>query len=1526
MDNEPPDPGGGYPTTTVPVDLNGSNRKRRPDVDINPQAKKSSSSALETPSIQLTYVHPDYDKGKNKYSSNDVAPFVVHVCRHEAGANTGAVLRPIQFGHFLHKNNIKNVVMDGIKRVGRNRVSIEFKTAEHANAFLDHSALPAGGYIAAIPVFSVSRMGIIREVPVEWSMEELVENIEVPNGVGKVVRARRLSRKSYNENNNPIWIPTQSVVLTFSGQKLPPRVFCFFTSLPVETYILPTIQCNNCCRFGHVKAQCRSKPRCFKCSQMHEGETCSVQSLSCLFCSGAHAANDNSCPEHSRQKAIKLVMSQESISYLEASARFPQETWLRPGTSFRLPGYVCLRDDRSDGKAGSAILVSRKCTYSFIPTSPHSDSLNVVVVRVLNVSFVSVYIPVPSSSVLSEFESILSSLTPPIVVLGDFNCHHMSWGSYFSDSLSLLLLDLFDEYNLVVLNDGSPTRRVSPLQNPKSAVDLSLSSCNISAQFSWSIFSDSFGSDHFPILISFTHTPSPSMINYPSRQTFKLANAEWSQFANITDQQIRQIPPVSVDNVHELYSDFKNVLLNSAKKTVPIKKRNFYRISSPPWWDSECTIACRRRKEAERLYSASMSLENYLNYKHIAAQVKRLLAQKKKNRWLEFCESLSPSSHPSLVWRNIKKFRGSFAPNDSPMTNDISLWLDSFSQKLAPPSAPSLEECRVFLSPPLTPLSEFDRPFSLEEFQLVLNSLKDSSPGVDGIPYSFVVRSGPDTQRTCLNFLNSIFQSEIPPEEWGTQIIVPILKPGKPGNDPSSYRPIALSSTLAKILEHLIKNRLEWIVENSDILSKTQFGFRKGRSTVDSLSIFISDIRIAFSKKESLVGVFLDMSSAYDNVLLPVLRQKMLHLSLPVKIVNYVCNYLSTRSIIVNYQNSTLPPRKVWKGLPQGSVLSPLLYNIYTNDLDLSVSSFCNVLQYADDVSLYISGMDILECSNRLNSSIYYLNEWLNRHGLSISTEKSSVVVFSRKRSIPNVIIASDNRVFPVRDNVKFLGVYLDSRMTGSQHINHVLNKSEKNVNILRSLSGVWWGSHPYTQKLLYNSLVRSYFDYGSFLLEPCNKTCLKMLDRVQSKSLRIIIGAMKSSPINAMQVECVDPPLHIRRQYLADRFIFKTLQDSQHPLIRKLSLLSQLTSSSNYWCHKDIPCLLKSYLKFTSLPCPVAQFRLNPLYATPFSSVVFSPKIILDLPINKDSMVANSQFNSIMNRQFKDWLLIYTDASKLSELDCVGVAVWIPKVNVILNYRLPPISSVFTGEVLAILEALRFVESHRLDKSIIITDSKSALLAITSNQFRSKSRFPLILEIKHVLFNLNNNKIQVELAWIPSHCGIVGNENVDLYAKEATRSGGLSQFKVYCQDIIPLAKIRLTSVWNELWMQSSRTTGKHYADIQRQIPIKPWFFKYYKAPKYVCSTICRLRLGHSCNPVFLAKIRIRDSSLCECGLDEGSPEHIFFSCSQNVSSLYNFLPPVIPRPTDFKSVLSFVHTPFVDTLCAFIVENNIRL
>ncbi|KPJ08667.1 hypothetical protein RR48_03773 [Papilio machaon] len=205
------------------------------------------------------------------------------------------------------------------------------------------------------------------------------------------------------------------------------------------------------------------------------------------------------------------------------------------------------------------------------------------------------------------------------------------------------------------------------------------------------------------------------------------------------------IPLINPDNVLSSYVFFRNALLSSATKSIPLKNSARCKIPSPPWWDSECTQACQSRSEAEDAYAAAMTSENFISYQRIAAKTVRLLSEKKRSGWLRFCEELSPISPPSHVWKNLRRFRCSYSSRSND-TNDPSDWIDHFSCRLAPPSVPSLEETSPSaLSSNST--DDFDSPFSWEELSAVLESLSDSSPGIDGIP-SGTNSSSPTPERT----------------------------------------------------------------------------------------------------------------------------------------------------------------------------------------------------------------------------------------------------------------------------------------------------------------------------------------------------------------------------------------------------------------------------------------------------------------------------------------------------------------------------------------------------------------------------------------------------------------------------------------------------------------------------------------------------------------------------------------------------------------------------------------------------------
>lgn len=311
----------------IPMDIqsSGESRKRPRDNKVEDSSIPKKTIINPASSTQHVYTVPQFQQPKDlRFDETDLGPFVVHVTRLVSDPTSGSSMRLLKLAQMLFKNKVSGINSEGIKSIGRNKASIEFKTAKDGNDFLDGSFLSINKFEAKIPVFQVTRMGIIKGIPTEWSMEELVDALNCPPGCGPVLKARRLNRKTYVDNK-PIWVPSQTVSITLKGKLIPKKIYCFNAAIAVESYQLPSIQCLACCRFGHIQTACRSKLRCFKCSQPHSGSSCPIieAEATCVFCSGRHFAIDKRCPEHGRQKLIKTLVSDENISYNEAAARVP---------------------------------------------------------------------------------------------------------------------------------------------------------------------------------------------------------------------------------------------------------------------------------------------------------------------------------------------------------------------------------------------------------------------------------------------------------------------------------------------------------------------------------------------------------------------------------------------------------------------------------------------------------------------------------------------------------------------------------------------------------------------------------------------------------------------------------------------------------------------------------------------------------------------------------------------------------------------------------------------------------------------------------------------------------------------------------------------------------------------------------------------------------------------------------------------------------------------------------------------------
>lgn len=392
-------------------------------------------------------------------------------------------------------------------------------------------------------------------------------------------------------------------------------------------------------------------------------------------------------------------------------------------------------------------------------------------------------------------------------------------------------------------------------------------------------------------------------------------------------------------------------------------------------------------------------------------------------------------------------------------------------------------------------------------------------------------------------------------------------KPGK-----STYRPISLSSCLCKTMERLVVNRLTWWLEYYSLLPPSQYGFRKQRSCVDNLSILYGDVLLAFARGEVASALFLDIQSAYDTVLPHILAERLTRLGVPPRTRVFIHSVVSDRLLTCRF-GELEEVRRVHRGLPQGSVLSPLLYALYVIPLEEACPGECRILQYADDVCVYSiqpsgeAGVRVLEMCIRRIASV------LGDLGLELSIPKTQLCVFSKNnralkvRSYVGQELRYRRRAYTMDvlgtcvsslSVVTFLGMTFQSDLRWEAHVQRLETRCSQALRTIRCLGKTWWGSDPRLLLRVYRATIRSRLDYGSFLLHNLNRNLSTRLDKVQLRAVRACLGYRQSTPINVILAEAREPPLFLRSRYLALNYLSRVATNENHrlwPLLQDLQV-----------------------------------------------------------------------------------------------------------------------------------------------------------------------------------------------------------------------------------------------------------------------------------------------------------------------------------------------------------------------------------
>ena len=398
--------------------------------------------------------------------------------------------------------------------------------------------------------------------------------------------------------------------------------------------------------------------------------------------------------------------------------------------------------------------------------------------------------------------------------------------------------------------------------------------------------------------------------------------------------------------------------------------------------------------------------------------------------------------------------------------------------------------------------------------------------------------------RSCtlliLQLFNSLWAKGILMPAWKHSIVIPVKKPGQSPHNDDSYRPIALTSVLCKTMERIIVNRLTWYIDKHHLLNDNQAGFRSCRSTIDQLLRLHTDANQGLKCKKTTLAVFIDFSKAFDLLWREGLLYKLRKKGITGNTYAWIADFMSKRTMQMRVEATLSTVKEVEMGTPQGSVLSPLLFLLMVSDFPETVGIKTSL--FADDGAIWKTGRKVNLLHSAIQEQLKNISKWCDMWGFIINAKKTVSICFTRstkQSKLPIELAVKAETVEHVR-SAKFLGLIFDSKLTWTAHVAYIAERCGNKINLMRMLTGRKWGCSKKSLLSIYKALVRSVLDYGSEIFYTATDTAMKKLDAIQAKCLRICCGALTSSPIHALQNECGEMPLHLRRDELLMRHAIK--------------------------------------------------------------------------------------------------------------------------------------------------------------------------------------------------------------------------------------------------------------------------------------------------------------------------------------------------------------------------------------------------
>ena len=494
--------------------------------------------------------------------------------------------------------------------------------------------------------------------------------------------------------------------------------------------------------------------------------------------------------------------------------------------------------------------------------------------------------------------------------------------------------------------------------------------------------------------------------------------------------------------------------------------------------------------------------------------------------------------------------------------------------------------------------------FSNEGIEKLLLELDtNKAPGPDRIPCYILKHCASEISPILRIIFEQSLSTSSVPKDWLTANITAIYKKGD-RSSPANYRPISLTSVCCKVMEHIIYHSIMEHLQHNNILTENQHGFRRGFSCQTQLISVIEDVLHAMDNRDQVDLILLDFAKAFDKVPHQRLLSKLLYYRIDNTVYNWIKVWLTQRSQCVQIDGVTSNVVSVKSGVPQGTVLGPLMFLLYINDISDNISSSLRL--FADDCLMY-RVIKSAEDVHRLQNDLDVLAQWASLWQMNFNTDKCIVLKCSRNCSLLNSGYTLNGHILGVMEQHSYLGVILQSRLSWLPHINTIINKASKTLNFIkRNL----YKCSTSVKASAYLSLVRPLLEYASTIWDPYQRTYIQALEKIQRRAARwVTADYSRTSSVTTMLTSLQWPTLELRRKISRLQLFHKAIygsvamsipqyfQQTQRPTrnYHPLHLIQPQTLTSAYQ-QSFYPRTVKEW---NSLPTSIIEITDNTLFCT---------------------------------------------------------------------------------------------------------------------------------------------------------------------------------------------------------------------------------------------------------------------------------------------------------------------------------------